>query len=55
VIRVAANARWPIWVTSSVAASEGKKTEEGTTISTPESPSNSVAVDDPPEAQTPTP
>jgi hypothetical protein len=55
VIRVVANARGPIWVTYSVAASEGKKTEEGTTISTSEPPSNSVAVADPPEAQTLTP
>jgi hypothetical protein len=55
VIRVLSNARGPIWVTSSVAASEGKKTEEGTMISTPEAPSNLVAVADPAEAQTLTP
>jgi hypothetical protein len=31
-----AHGRQPIWVTSSVATSEGKKTEEGTMMSTPE-------------------
>jgi hypothetical protein len=54
-IRVLLNARGPIWVTSSVAASEGKKTEEGMTMSTPEPPSNSVAVADQPEVQNLTP
>jgi hypothetical protein len=49
-IRVPSNARGPIWVTSSVASREGKKTEEVMTLSTPETPSNSVAVADPPEA-----
>jgi hypothetical protein len=51
------NARGPIWVTSSVAASEGKKTEEGTIISTnePKSLSNSVAIVNPPDAQILTP
>jgi hypothetical protein len=55
VIRDVTNARGPIWVTSSIATGEGKKTEQGTKISTPEPLSNSVAVADPPEAQTLTP
>jgi hypothetical protein len=54
-IRVLLNAREPIWVTYSVAASEGKKTEEGMTMSTPEPASNSVAVADPTETQNLTP
>jgi hypothetical protein len=54
-IRVLSNAREPIWVTYSIAASEGKKTEEGMMMSTPEPPSNSVAVADPTEAQNLTP
>jgi hypothetical protein len=50
------NARRPIWVTSSnVAASEGKKTGEGTMMSAPEPAGNPVTVADPPEAQTKTP
>jgi hypothetical protein len=55
VIRMFANPRGPIWMTSSVAASEGKKTEEGMTMSTPEPPSNWVALADPPEGQNLTP
>jgi hypothetical protein len=47
-IRAFSKVRGAIWVTSS----EGKTTEEGTMISTPESPSNSVAVANTPEAQT---
>jgi predicted aconitase len=45
--------RWPIRTTCSAAASEGKKTEEGTMMSWPES--NTVAVANPPEEQTMTP
>jgi protoporphyrinogen oxidase len=50
-IRVLSNARGPIWVTSSVADSDGKKTEEGMTMSTLETHSNLVATANPPEAQ----
>jgi hypothetical protein len=50
-IRVLSNARGPIWVTSSVADGDGKKTEEGLTMSTLEPHSNLVAVANPPEAQ----
>jgi hypothetical protein len=42
-------------VTSGVAASGGKKTEEEMTMSTPELQAHSVAVADPREAQNPTP
>jgi hypothetical protein len=40
---------------SSVATSEGKKTEQGMMTSTPELPSKVVTVVDPPEGQTPKP
>jgi hypothetical protein len=43
-IRVLSNAPGPIWVTSSFAAGQRKKTEEGTTMSTLEPLSNSVAL-----------
>jgi hypothetical protein len=55
VISVVLNAREPIWVTYSGVASEGKKTDEGTIMSTPGSLSKPVAVANPPEAQSPTP
>jgi hypothetical protein len=55
VISAVLNAQDPIWVTYSGAASEGKKTDEGTIMSTPESLSKPVAVANPPEAQTPAP
>jgi hypothetical protein len=55
VIGTFSDPRGPIWMTSSVAASEGKKTEEGMTMSTPEPPSNSVALADPLEARNLTP
>jgi hypothetical protein len=51
-IRVLSDPRRPIWVISSVADSEGKKTEEGMTMSTLEPHSNSVAAADSAEAQT---
>jgi hypothetical protein len=44
VISVHSKARRPIWVTSSVPASEGKKTEKKMIMSTFESLSNSVIV-----------
>jgi hypothetical protein len=50
-----ASTKWSIWMTSSVAASEGKKTDEGTIMSLPGPESNMVAVADPPEAETLTP
>jgi hypothetical protein len=49
------NARGPMRMTSSVATSEEKKTEEGNMISPAEPESNPVAVADPSEAQTVTP
>jgi hypothetical protein len=55
VISVPRNARGPIWVTVSVADSDGKKTDEGTMMWRPEPSSNSVAFADPPEVQTLTP
>jgi hypothetical protein len=51
VIAVYTNALWPIWVTFSVAASEGKKTEEGTMMLTHELLRNLATVADPPEAK----
>jgi hypothetical protein len=55
VIAVSTDPQWPIWVTSSVAASEGKRTEEGTITSTPELASKLATVADPPEAEASTP
>jgi hypothetical protein len=53
------NSKWPIWVTSSVAIREGKKTEEGTMMSPSEheseSESNLTVIIDPPETQSLTP
>jgi hypothetical protein len=54
-IRMFANPGGPIRMTSGVATSEEKKTEEGTVMSLPEPEYNPVAVADPPEAQTLTP
>jgi hypothetical protein len=48
------NAEGPSWVKLSVAASEGKKTDEGTIIPLPELPLNRTAVADPLELQTST-
>jgi hypothetical protein len=50
-----ANAGGPIRMTSSVATSEEKKTDEGTVMSPSEAELNPATVADPPEAQTPTP
>jgi hypothetical protein len=55
VIFVPRNGKLPIRVTLSVAANEGKKTDEGTTMAPAECGSNSVAVADLPETQSLTP
>jgi hypothetical protein len=57
VIAAPKNARESICVTFSVAASDGKKNEQGTMMLLPKHDSNPVAVADPPETQilTPTP
>jgi hypothetical protein len=53
--RVFSNARWPSWVTLSVAGSEGKKTDDGTMMWPPETKRNPMAVAAPPEAEASTP
>jgi hypothetical protein len=55
VILACSKALCPTWVTRSAAASEGKKTDEGTMMWPPEAKSNPLVVADPPEAQTLTP
>lgn len=55
IIRVFSDTRSPNCVTPSVAASEGKKTDEGTRRCRRQAKSNPVAVADPPEGQTLTP
>jgi hypothetical protein len=55
VIRTCSKAPRPTWVTRSAAASEGKKTDEGTMMWPPEAKSNPSVVADPPQAQILTP
>jgi hypothetical protein len=50
VICVFSNAPRPTWLTPTVAASEGKRTDEGTIIPLPELKTNPAAVADPLEA-----
>jgi hypothetical protein len=54
-IRACSKAPRPTWVTRSAGASDGKKTDEGTTTWPPEAKPNPLVVADPPKAQILTP